>query len=99
MTRRAFLVLFAGSAVVWPLVAPAQQPAPRRIGVLSALSPSAVTSPGFDEFRKTLSSLGYEDGYSISLEYRWADGDAARLALFAAELVNLQVDVIFCGPG
>jgi putative ABC transport system substrate-binding protein len=50
-------------------------------------------------FRKTLLDLGSVEGRSISLEYRWADGNSARLAGLAAGLAKLKVDVIFCAPG
>ena len=52
-----------------------------------------------DAFRSGLAKIGYVEGKNISFEYRWADGNPERLATFAAELVNLKVDVIFCGPG
>jgi putative tryptophan/tyrosine transport system substrate-binding protein len=98
LKRRDFITLLGGAAA-WPLTARAQQSSVRQIGVLSPLSPSAAASPPFETFRKTLLDLGYVEGRSISLEYRWADGDAARLAAFAAELIALKVDIIFCGPG
>jgi len=49
----------------------------------------------FDEaFRLGLRELGYSEGRSIVVEYRWADGKAERLPALAAELVRLKVDVI-----
>ena len=99
MRRREFITLLGGAAAVWPFAALAQQSSARRVGILSPLSPSAAASRPFEIFRKTLFDLGYVEGRSISLEYRWADGNSARLADFAAELVNLKVDVIFSGPG
>ena len=99
MRRRDFIAGVAGTAAAWPFAVHAQQSSGRRVGVLSPLSPSAAASPSFEIFRKTLLDLGYVEGRSISFEYRWADGNPARLAAFAAELVNLKVDVIFCGPG
>jgi putative ABC transport system substrate-binding protein len=98
MRRRSFITILGGAAT-WPLTARAQQSSARRVGVLSPLAPSAAASPSFEIFRKTLLDHGYVEGRSISFEYRWADGNPARLAAFAAELVNLKVDVIFCGPG
>ncbi len=99
MRRREFIILLGGAAAVWPFAALAQQSSARRVGILSPLSPSAAASRSFEIFRKTLFDRGYVEGRSISLEYRWADGNSARLADFAAELVNLKVDVIFSGPG
>jgi putative ABC transport system substrate-binding protein len=99
MRRRDFIRVLGNAAVAWPLAAFAQQPAARKVGILSPLSPAAVASPPFKIFRKILRDLGYVEGRSIALEYRWANGDPARLAAFATELVDLKVDVIFCGPG
>jgi putative ABC transport system substrate-binding protein len=99
MTRRDFVKLIAGAVAVWPHTGRAQQFSSQRIGILSPLSPSAVTSPSYEVFRRTLSELGYVEGKNISYEYRWADGSPDRLTAFAAELVSLKVDVIFCGPG
>jgi putative tryptophan/tyrosine transport system substrate-binding protein len=100
MRRREFITrLGSATLAAWPLAVHAQQRAARLVGILSPLSPSAAASPSFAIFRKTLLDLGYDEGRSISLEYRWADGNSVRIAEFAAELVNLKVDVIFCGPG
>jgi putative tryptophan/tyrosine transport system substrate-binding protein len=99
MRRREFITGVGGALAAWPLAAYARKSSARLVGILSPLSPSAAASPPFAIFRKTLLDLGYVEGRSISLEYRWADGNSARLADFAAELVNLKVDVIFCGPG
>jgi putative tryptophan/tyrosine transport system substrate-binding protein len=99
MRRREFITGLAGALAAWPLAVYARQSSAKLVGILSPLSPSAGASPPFAILRKTLLDLGYVEGQSISLEYRWADGNSARLTDFAAELVNLKVDVIFCGPG
>jgi putative ABC transport system substrate-binding protein len=99
MRRRKFIKLIGAVAVAWPFPARAQQSSVWRIGILSPLSPAAVASSSFEIFRRTLREFGYVEDKNIRFEYRWADGDRARLAAFAAELVNLKVDVIFCGPG
>src|SRR5262245_40239951 len=97
--RRQVIVLLGGVAA-WPLAARAQQPAKiPRVGILSPLSPSAVTSRPFETLRAALNDLGYVEGKSIAFVYRWADGSRERLADFAAELASLKVDVIFSGPG
>jgi putative tryptophan/tyrosine transport system substrate-binding protein len=99
MRRREFITGLGGAMAAWPFAAYARQSSAKLVGILSPLSPSAGASPPFVILRKTLLDLGYVEGQSITLEYRWADGNSARLADFAAELVNLKVDVIFCGPG
>jgi putative tryptophan/tyrosine transport system substrate-binding protein len=99
MRRRDFIKAIAGATAVWPLVAWAQPSSTLRVGILSPLSPSAVNSPSFEVFRNTLREVGYVEGKNIRFEYRWADSNSERLTAFAAELVSLKVDVIFCGPG
>jgi len=99
MRRRDFIKLIAVSVSVLPCAVRGQQSSSQRIGILSPLPPSAVASPSFEIFRSTLREAGYVEGKNISFEYRWADGSPERLAIFAAELANLKVDVIFCGPG
>jgi putative tryptophan/tyrosine transport system substrate-binding protein len=80
------------------LVAPcAAAPAPThvpRIGVLSQFSPPVEASAAFEGFRAGLSELGYTEGRDVVLEYRYAEGQYARLSPLAAELVRLPVDVL-----
>jgi putative ABC transport system substrate-binding protein len=72
--------------------ADAQQPAKMpRVGLLR---PGAPPDPYVDAFRQGLRDLGYVEGQTIAIEYRWAEGRPARLPLLAAELVQLKVDVI-----
>ena len=47
-----------------------------------------------DAMRTGLRQLGYEEGKSIAIEYRWAEGGYDRLPELAAELVNLNIDVL-----
>lgn len=50
--------------------------------------------------RQGFRDLGYVEGQSIALEFRWADGRYERLAPLAAELIRLQPDaIISSGPG
>ena len=48
-----------------------------------------------DAFRQGLLELGYVEGQTIALEYRWAEGKEERFPGLASELVHLKVDVIF----
>ena len=89
--RRHFLTLLGGAAA-WPLAANAQQLA-RRIGILETIPPQA-NAANFDALRKGLRELGYDEGRSLIIEYRSADGRAERFPALAAELVRLNVDVI-----
>ena len=79
--------------------AAAQQPTKiPRIGYLVANFPS--TNPARNEaFRQGLRDLGYVEGKSIVIEWRYAEGNFDRLPALAAELVRLKVDVIVtAGP-
>jgi putative tryptophan/tyrosine transport system substrate-binding protein len=69
-----------------------------RIGVLSQV-PTAGILTSLDTFRQGLQDLGYVEGQDISIEYRSADGDPARLPALATELVKFQVDVIVAVAG
>ena len=86
-----FVGLFAILVTLAPCgaVALAQQPTKlRRIGVLSATSPSTIAAR-LDAFRRGLRELGYVEGKKIVVEYRYADGRWDRVAALAAELVRL----------
>jgi putative ABC transport system substrate-binding protein len=72
----------------------AQQPTKiPRIGYLSGSSISA-NPPWREAFRQGLRELGYEEGKSIIIEWRFAEGKLDRRRALAAELVRLKVDVI-----
>jgi putative ABC transport system substrate-binding protein len=91
--RREFITLLGGAAA-WPLAARAQQAGKLpTIGFLGAASASAM-SAWTAAFVQRLRDLGWIEGRTIAIEYRWADGHADRLAEFAAELVRLNANVI-----
>ncbi len=94
MRRRDFITLLGGTAAAWPLSTRAQQSAkPPIIGYLSPDSASN-TSQWTVTFVRRLHELGYIEGSTVEIEYRWAEGHAERLSEFAAELVRLKVNVI-----
>jgi putative tryptophan/tyrosine transport system substrate-binding protein len=101
-TRRHF-VQGAGAAGLGLLAGcgrwPGQQRAPggseiRRIGVLGD-SPTAR----WDAFREGLRELGWVEGQNLAVEYRWTEGHDERYGAVAAELVQLQVELIVAGGG
>ena len=86
--------LIGGVVVAWPLAARAQQPARLpTIGYVGANRPS-VESQRIDVFVQRLRELGWIEGRTIAIEYRWAEGRNERFAEIAAEFVRLKVDVI-----
>jgi putative ABC transport system substrate-binding protein len=102
MRRRKFMTLF-GAAAVWPLAAHAQQPAKiRRIGYLdygAGILPSGGFAPFHDTYRRRpflegLRERGWVEGQNVTIERRFAAGQANRLPALAAELVALNVDVM-----
>ena len=94
MDRRAFFGTLAGGLLVAPLGVDAQEP--RRVYKVGYLGGSSAVpmQPGMAAFREKLRDLGWVEGRNISIEMRWADGNADRLPTLAADLVALGVDVI-----
>jgi len=86
--------LLGGAAATWPLAARAQQPAQLpTIGFLGASTP-AIMGQWVAAFVQRLRELGWIEGRTIAIEYRWAEGRSARANEIAAEFVRLKVDVI-----
>jgi putative ABC transport system substrate-binding protein len=95
--RRKFLATLGGAAVAWPLAARAQQAGKLpTIGFLGTTS-AAAWSPWTAAFTQRLRELGWIEGRTITIEYRWAEGRSERFAEIAAEFVRLKVDVIITG--
>ena len=98
MKRREFITLLGGAAT-WPLAARAQQPAKLpTIGFLGAATPSAWRE-WVAAFVQRLRELGWIEGQTIAIEYRWAEGRDERYIEIAREFVRLKVDVIVTSGG
>ena len=98
LRRRDFITIVGGAAAAWPLAARAQPSVKSyRIGFLGGTSYAEYWRL-VDALRMGLRQLGYEEGKNIITEYRWAEGRYDRLTELAAELVNLNVNVIVA-PG
>ena len=93
MRRREFIAGLGGMAV-WPLAARAQQSAKvPRIGFLR-LGPTSSHASRVKALQAGLRELGYVEGKNIAIEYRWAE-TVERLSEFAAELILMNVSIIF----
>jgi putative ABC transport system substrate-binding protein len=95
MIRRDFIKLVVASLSAYPFAATAQRSIPV-IGVLSpAVRPTTFSSSIYGAFSQGMRELGYVEGKDYSIEWRFANGDYARLPELANELVELKVNVIF----
>ena len=92
MRRREFITLLGGAAT-WPLAAHAQQ-----VGKLPTIgflgTDASLWNPFTAAFVGRLRELGWIDGRTIAIEYRWTEGRPERIADIASEFVRLKVDVI-----
>ena len=93
MRRRDFIKLLGGGAVAWPLTVRAQQPKLPTIGFLGTTTRTDA-SRWTAAFVQRLRELGWTEGRTVLIEYRWADGRSERFAEIASELVRLKVDII-----
>jgi putative tryptophan/tyrosine transport system substrate-binding protein len=92
--RRKFLATLGGTAVAWPLAAHAQQAGKLpTIGYLGSATPVGQ-SQWVAAFVQRLRELGWIEGRTVAVEYRWAEGRSERFAEIAAEFVQRKVDVI-----
>ena len=93
MRRRDFIAALGGAAAVWPLAARAQQRKLPTIGFLGTGSASAW-SQWAAAFVARLRELGWIEGQTVAIEYRWVEGRSERYTELTTELVGLKVDVI-----
>ena len=96
MRRREFIPLVGGAAI-WTLAARAQQAS--KIWHIGFLTPRSRPIPPAhdafsDAFIRGMNELGYSEGKNLVVEWRYADGDYARLTGFADELVEMNLPVI-----
>jgi putative ABC transport system substrate-binding protein len=91
--RREFITLLGGAAAAWPLATRAQQAAKLpTIGFLGA--EASNWSLWTAAFAARLRELGWSEGRTIAIEYRWSEGRAQSAADIAAEFVRLKAAVI-----
>jgi putative tryptophan/tyrosine transport system substrate-binding protein len=94
MRRREFIAVLGGAMAVWPVVTRAQLAAkPPTIGFLGSSTPAAM-SGWTAAFVQRLRELGWIEGRTVAIEYRWGEGRYERYTEIAGEFVRLKVDVI-----
>lgn len=92
MRRREFIAAVGGAAA-WPLAARAQQPKLPTIGFLGTAVPSTM-SRWTGALEQRLRELGWVEGRTVTIAYRWAESRPERYVEIAAEFVRLNVDII-----
>jgi putative ABC transport system substrate-binding protein len=96
--RRQFITALGGAAAAWPLAARAQEAA--KLPVIGFLGADASAwSRNAAAFAERLHALGWIEGHTISIEYRWDEGRPERDAEIAAEFVRQKVDIIVAFGG
>jgi len=95
LSRREFTISLGVLALAAPFASLSQSAKIPRIGYLQPIAPQNGTSPFLEDFRQGLRDLGYVEGKNIQIETRWGEGRLDRMPALAAELVRMNVDVIF----
>jgi putative ABC transport system substrate-binding protein len=95
MKARIFALALSAMFLVFCVSAQAQQPT--RIPRIGFLVNGSVSDPAtalrLDAFRQGLRELGYVEGKTIIIEYRYAEGKSERLPELAEDLVRLKVEL------
>jgi putative ABC transport system substrate-binding protein len=98
MKRRQFITLLGGAAATWPIATWGQQSAKLpTIGFTGA--GASVWNSWTAAFVARLRELGWIEGHTVSIEYRWNEGRPERISEIAAEFIQLKVDVIVTAGG
>jgi hypothetical protein len=85
-TRRRDFITLLGGAAAWPLTVHAQ---PGKLPTIGFLGAGATLGRLVTAFVRRLRELGWIEGRTVAIEYRWAEGSAERFADIAAEFVRL----------
>jgi len=95
MRRRQFIRLLGGTLAAQAVPANAQEPVRvRTVGALMGFANDADAKARTEAFEKGLESEGWSLGPNLRIEYRYAEGDSARMQALAKELVELKPDCI-----
>jgi len=97
MRRKTIVVLLVGLALASVDLAEAQQP--KKIPRIGYIATRSGAGAGEKAFLQGLQSLGYIEGQTITIEWRFAQEKFDRLPDLASELVSLKIDVIVASGG
>src|SRR5262245_13861136 len=97
MKRREFIALLGGAAAGWPLAARAQETErTRRIGALTGdAEDDPEVKTRLAAFQQGLERLGWSEGRTVRIDYRFAANNPDHYQSLAKELVRVQPDVLF----
>jgi putative tryptophan/tyrosine transport system substrate-binding protein len=98
MRRRDFITLLGAAAVARPMAARAQRPPLPVVGFLNSGS-SAEFAHLVAAFNQGLNDAGFIEGQNVAIDYRWAQGQYARLPELVADLIDRKVAVIAASGG
>jgi putative ABC transport system substrate-binding protein len=96
MRRREFIALLGSATVAVPIAARAQQPGQLfRLGYLSSNSEDEQQAQSYRiAFHEALGSLGWAEGRTIRIDYRWGAATPERARAYAEELVTLKPNAL-----
>jgi putative ABC transport system substrate-binding protein len=98
LRRRRFLVAILAASAAGPVcIIASAQGRVARIGVLSSASRPDAGRGYYDQMLEELAGLGWVEGRTLSIDWRYAEGDLGRHAGLAADLVALKPDLIIAG--
>src|SRR5262245_2762465 len=91
MRRRECIRLLGSTLAAQGIRADAQEPVRgRTVGVLMGFATDAEAKARVEAFEKGLETEGWSLGQNLRIEYRYAEGDSARMQALAKELVELK---------
>src|SRR5262245_64502133 len=96
MKRREFIALLGGGLL---LAAKVKRARGQQAAKLPTIGYLGASTPSFDSHRvaafvQRLRELGWIEGRTVTIEYRWSEGRSERYPEIAAEFARLKVDVI-----
>jgi putative tryptophan/tyrosine transport system substrate-binding protein len=99
MRRREFIAFLSGAAIVWPVIASAQQTDRiRTVGILLGSTDNPEVRRLLDAFMESFKALGWTEDRNARFDIRWTGGNPQNNAAQAQELVRQRPDVIFAAP-